>query len=194
MSSRRDRRLVLVGAVLLVLWLASEDAQALSPGGGAKAGHGSGRARVQTTRPKLGAQTGPGDVTVDVTSPKLRAPTAEELRKSEEGARLMRQRTTPPGTISASPELEQRHGRTPSGYNPEQARAQAPGIAAHLASKGPKAYSRNRLAEWQTVAALSADGKYGGSTRGALVYYGATKAPRPFVAPVATLPYHPPTA
>jgi hypothetical protein len=65
-------------------------------------------------------------------------------------------------------------------------------MAAHLTTKGPKAYDRSKLQAWQTLAGIRADGTYGGSSRGALVFYGALKAPRPFVAPYATLPYHRP--
>lgn len=122
-----------------------------------------------------------------------RGPTAASVNKSATRARAKRLAKTPSGTISASPELEKRsHGRTPAGYDPALARSRAPGIAALLAKKGPKAYDRAQLRAWQTLAGLRADGAYGGSTRGALVYYGVTDPPRPFVAPLATLPYVPP--
>lgn len=94
--------------------------------------------------------------------------------------------------VKASPELEPHRGSLPAGYDPAKARARARAIAAHLAKKGPASYSRVELRTWQTHAGLRADGLYGGSSRGALVYYGVSDPPRPFSAPVATLPYVPP--
>lgn len=134
----------------------------------------------------------------EINGPKKRAYTKAELdamraraqKRAEEQARQKLPRIE--GTVSASPELEHRHGQTPAGHDPLQARAQARGIAAHLTKKGPRAYSVSRLAIWQTYAGIRADGNYGGSTRGALIYYGAIEPPRPYVDPFATLPYHPP--
>jgi hypothetical protein len=136
----------------------------------------------------LAPGSGTGDGVIEVTSPTYYDPSADQLaamraRASERGD---------VGTVKASPELEPRHGQTPIGFDPDKARAQAPGIAALLATKGPKGYPRKRLSDWQTLAGLRPDGTYGGSTRGALVFYGVAKPPRPFVTPFATLPYHPP--
>jgi hypothetical protein len=44
---------------------------------------------------------------------------------------------------------------------------------------------------FQTAAGLKPDGVYGGGTRGALVYYGAPRAPAPLFAPTTTIPYSP---
>jgi hypothetical protein len=110
-----------------------------------------------------------------------------------EGVGTPARKTRPAGTVSASPELEPHHGPTlPPGYNPGMARAQAPAMAAHLARKGPRAYSRAKLEAWQRFAGLRVDGGYAGSTRGALVFYGVDDPPRPYGEPIATLPYHPP--
>lgn len=180
MSKRDNRNLLLVGALVLVLWMRSRD-------GDEADGYG-GTGRNFPTKKKLptakkNPRAGKNDGVIDVDKPKLRPPTDAERKAAKR----------PPGTVSASPELEARHGQTPAGYDASKARSQAQGIAAHLAAKGPKAYDRNRLAVWQTFAGIRADGTYGGSTRGALVFYGVQNPPRPFVAPYATLPYHPPT-
>lgn len=123
--------------------------------------------------------------------PRIRESTPEERARAK---RMRVEGDRPPGTISASPELEHRHGQTPSGFDPAQARARAQAIAAHLARRGPRAYSHDVLARWQVWAGIRADGTYGGSSRGALVWYGAEDPPRPFVAPYATLPYRPPNS
>lgn len=80
----------------------------------------------------------------------------------------------------------------PAGYDPAKARAGASAIASHLATKGPAGYSHAQLKIWQKQAALTADGVYGGSTRGALIAFGVKNPPRPFFQPVATIPYVPP--
>jgi hypothetical protein len=98
----------------------------------------------------------------------------------------------PAGGVKASPELEPNRGSPPAGYDPQKARAQARAIAAHLAKKGPASYSHQLLKTWQRQAALNPDGLYGGSSRGALIYFGVKDPPRPFFKPVATLPYVPP--
>jgi hypothetical protein len=61
-----------------------------------------------------------------------------------------------------------------------------------LAKKGPAGYSHEQLKIWQRQAALTPDGVYGGSTRGALIAFGVKDPPRPFFKPVATIPYVPP--
>lgn len=65
-------------------------------------------------------------------------------------------------------------------------------MAAHLATKGPASYSRSQLAIWQRHAGEKADGLYGGTTRGALIYYGVKDPPRPFFKPTNTVTYKPP--
>lgn len=201
--NRGGRTLLVAGLLLL---LASSSASAAGGTGGGGDGGGLGK-RPKLPKP-LGAPpasstsstsstgtgrglapgSGSGDGVIEVTSPTYYDPSPDQLaamraRASERGD---------VGTVKASPELEPRHGQTPIGFDPDKARAQAPGIAALLATKGPKGYPRKRLADWQTLAGLRSDGEYGGSTRGALVFYGVAKPPRPFKAPFATLPYHPP--
>ena len=98
----------------------------------------------------------------------------------------------PVATVKAAPVLEPNRGSTPAGYDPVKARSRARALAAHLAKKGPAGYSHEELRSWQVQAAITPDGKYGGSARGALIHYGVKDPPRPFFAPVATLPYIPP--
>ncbi len=166
------------------------------------------RARIKTRKAKKGEAS--GVPIIDVYGPAKREPTAEELARLTPAQRAAYEKRAakkraadtkkappkskkPAGTISASPELEPHHGPTlPAGYDPAKARARAPVIAAHLAAKGPKAYSRSMLKDWQRYAGLRVDGIYAGSTRGALIFYGVPNPPRPFGQPVATLPYHPP--
>jgi murein L,D-transpeptidase YcbB/YkuD len=59
-----------------------------------------------------------------------------------------------------------------------------------MASKGRKYdYSRPLVKEFQTAAGIASDGIYGGTTRGALLYFGASRAPAPLFAPTSTVPY-----
>lgn len=173
----RDQKLLLIGLVLVLV---------LSGGtsGGSDGALFGGTSKTKA-KPTAKKKTAP---ILDVTGPKMRPATPAE--KAAAAAQYGPPR--PPATVSASPELELRHGRTPAGYQPASARAQAQEVAAHLTTKGPRAYERGKLMAWQKLAGIRADGSYGGSTRGALVFYGALKAPRPFVAPYATLPYHRP--
>lgn len=96
------------------------------------------------------------------------------------------------GSVKASPVLEPGRGTPPAGYDPAKAKTRARAIAANLAKKGRTSYSHADLKSWQLQAGLTADGLYGGSTRGALIYFGVADPPRPFSPPVATLPYVPP--
>jgi hypothetical protein len=102
--------------------------------------------------------------------------------------------TTEGPTNNVSPVLQPRPQgpQIPAGYDPAKARAGAPAIASHLAKKGPAGYSHEQLKIWQRQAALTPDGVYGGSTRGALIAFGVKSPPRPFFQPVATIPYVPP--
>lgn len=154
-------------------------------------------------RAPKGTKGAKGAPVIEVKGPKVRPATAAErdAAAKKKAAKKPGQRVEgdtpprrkPPGTVSASPELEPHHGPShPPGYDPAQARARAPAIAALLARKGPKAYPRAALAEWQRLAGIRVDGEYAGSTRGALVHYGVDDPPRPFGQPYATLPYHPP--
>lgn len=88
---------------------------------------------------------------------------------------------TPPRT--APP----RAGVTPG--DAAQARRLAPRVRHDLATRGRQRYDRALLTQFQSAAGIPADGLYGGVTRGALIYYGETSAPRPYVAPLETVPY-----
>jgi len=83
----------------------------------------------------------------------------------------------------------------PVGYSPALAKALAPKIEAELRALTAKGqaynYSRPNMRAFQTAAGLKPDGVYGGGTRGALVYYGAPRAPAPLFAPTTTIPYSP---
>lgn len=189
-TEKRARAITFVALFALIYWTTSRaNAQARSGvpfGSGTQREPGQDRKKLTKKSTKTKQQPSGGGV-IDVDSPRKRPATEAEKKRAQQ--QLAKR---PPGTVSASPELEPRHGQTPAGYDPGKARAQAQGIAAHLAAKGPRAYDRNRLAQWQTLCGVRADGVYGGSTRGALVHYGVSNPPRPFVAPYATLPYHPP--
>lgn len=78
------------------------------------------------------------------------------------------------------------------GYDPDSARRGAKSLASHLKRTGRAGYDRRLLRAWQTKAGLKSDGIYGGETRGALLYYGASDAPQPFFKPTNTIPYTPP--
>lgn len=147
---------------------------------------------------------------IDVSSPKVVQTSAAELkamqkrvadriaaeknRASAAAKEVVKNpaKVPPLPSVKASPVLEPNRGSSPAGYDPVKARARARAIAAHLAKKGPSSYSHAELQTWQRQAGLTADGKYGGSSRGALIYFGVKDPPRPFFAPVATLPYVPP--
>lgn len=82
----------------------------------------------------------------------------------------------------------------PPGYDPAAARRMAPQLARHLQSKGRSGYDRPMVRSFQTKAAITSDGIYGGATRGALLYFGApaNDTPAPFFPPLATAVYVPP--
>lgn len=183
--TKAERNKLIVGAVVLFLW------SRLGSGGGGKGGSTS-AAQKQPTKAAGARKDGPG--IIDVKSPKLRPATPDELRRfGPRSSTKKRSVEVGAATISASPVLEPHHGPTlPAGYDPAKARAQAPAIAAHLARRGPRAYSHELLARWQRWAGITPDGQYAGSSRGALVAFGCEDPPRPFGAPWATLPYHPP--
>ncbi|UJR87307.1 MULTISPECIES: peptidoglycan-binding domain-containing protein [Sandaracinus] len=71
------------------------------------------------------------------------------------------------------------------------ARRLAPQMGAEIARQG-FVYSRQKLQRFQRAAGLQADGLYGGTTRGALVYFGVRNAPAPLFAPRETVSYQPP--
>jgi hypothetical protein len=145
---------------------------------------------VSSTR--LAATSAPAARPATAAAP-VRAPAAQPLgRAVQQQAAQPKPPAQPAGSVKASPELEPNHGSPPAGYSPATARSRAPAIASHLAKKGRAGYSRPELKSWQQQAGLHADGVYGGSSRGALIYFGVKDPPRPFFAPVATLPYVPP--
>jgi peptidoglycan hydrolase-like protein with peptidoglycan-binding domain len=78
----------------------------------------------------------------------------------------------------------------PPGYDRAKAKARARDVSAHLKKQG-RAYDKSILKSWQTQAGIGADGLYGPHSRNALVYYGATDAPAPFVKGTEK-PYVPP--
>lgn len=172
---------VLIGvAALWLLAVADWGGEGIGSGGPHKA-------RAKSLAGTQRKATRRGASVIDVDSPKVRTATAAER------ATYAKKRPADAGTLSASPVLEPHRGpRIPSGYNPDQATVRAPAMAAYLAKKGPRAYSHEELAAWQRLAGIADDGNYGGSTRGALVFYGVVDPPRPFSAPFATLPFHPP--
>lgn len=183
---------IVIGALALALmWshdaeAAREQGKKVPLGKGKKPGQGS-RATLPAKKRTTTQHQSP---VIDVDSPKKKQLTPAELDAMRKRADASKKA----GTVPASPELEPRHGRTPPGYAPDKARASAREIAALLAKKGPKAYDHHKLFVWQTWAGLRPDGEYGGSTRGALVFFGVPDPPRPFSAPYATLPYAPPSA
>jgi hypothetical protein len=118
---------------------------------------------------------------------------AAKVAAKKPAAKVASKPASPAGTVKAAPVLESHNrGSTPAGYDPVKARSRARALAAYLAKKGPAGYSHDELKSWQLQAAITPDGKYGGSARGALIFYGVKDPPRPFFAPVATLPYIPP--
>lgn len=81
----------------------------------------------------------------------------------------------------------------PAGFNLELARSLAPRVATDVRSKKYD-YSRDLMKQFQLAAGLTADGAYGGGTRGALVYFGQNAAPKPLFKPTQTQSYRPPGA
>jgi hypothetical protein len=104
---------------------------------------------------------------------------------------------TPTPTPTPTPPLPAPAPRPPTpGFDPALARELAPQIERHLRqaiAKGNKyGYSRALVKRFQAAAALRVDGHYGGATRGALLYFGAIRAPKPFFKPTHTIKYTPP--
>lgn len=69
------------------------------------------------------------------------------------------------------------------------ARRMAPSLAQHLSRAGRAGYDRRLVRTFQQKAGLTQDGIYGGSTRGALLYFGGSAAPAPFFPPLETIPF-----
>jgi hypothetical protein len=82
--------------------------------------------------------------------------------------------------------------QTPAGYDPAAARRGARALVNHLKRAGKANYDRRLLEAWQRQAGLVPDRIYGGSTRGALLHYGASDAPAPFFKPFDTVQFVPP--
>lgn len=93
--------------------------------------------------------------------------------------------TLPPAPTAAA-------RRAPEGYNPAEAKRLAQPTSDHLAAMKVARYSRDRVKAFQRAAGITADGFYGGGTRGALQFYGAQRVPNPFFKPVQTVTYVPP--
>ena len=87
---------------------------------------------------------------------------------------------------------------SPATFNEAQARALAPRVAYNLRNRGSRRYDHDLLRRFQRAAGLDADGLYGGSTRGALIYFGVRNPPSPFVRTAGhgreTVTYQPPRA
>lgn len=87
---------------------------------------------------------------------------------------------------------------SPSTFNEAQARELAPRVAYNLRNRGSRRYDHDLLRRFQRAAGLDADGLYGGSTRGALIYFGVRNPPSPFVRTAGhgreTVTYQPPRA
>lgn len=86
----------------------------------------------------------------------------------------------------------------PGTFNEAQARELAPRTAYNLRNRGSRRYDHDLLRRFQRAAGLEADGLYGGSTRGALIYFGVRNPPSPFVRTAGhgreTVTYQPPRA
>lgn len=82
----------------------------------------------------------------------------------------------------------------PAGYDPDGARKMAASLSQHLTRAGRPGYDRRLLRTFQTKAGIKPDGIYGGSSRGALLFFGASNAPAPFFPPLETVPYRGPTS
>ncbi|HKY36467.1 MAG TPA: hypothetical protein VJN18_11040 [Polyangiaceae bacterium] len=76
----------------------------------------------------------------------------------------------------------------PAGFDAKKARNMAKQVTANIDSKG-KNYSNSLLREFQKAAGITADGLYGGGSRGALIFYGIARPPQPLFKPTATAPY-----
>lgn len=86
----------------------------------------------------------------------------------------------------------------PQGYDPILAKTLAAQVEADLRASIQKNkrydYNRDLMKRFQIAAGLTPDGIYGGGTRGAMLYYGRTRAPSPLFKPTNTIPYTPPVA
>jgi murein L,D-transpeptidase YcbB/YkuD len=79
----------------------------------------------------------------------------------------------------------------PTGYNPTLARTLARQVVTDVRSKSYN-YNRTLVSQFQAAAGIKVDGIYGGSTVGAMKYFGADRAPKALFAPYGEVPYTPP--
>lgn len=79
------------------------------------------------------------------------------------------------------------------GYDPATARRLAPALASNVVQRKYN-YDRKLAKQFQTAAGLDADGAYGGSSVGALRYFGIANPPRALFKPLAEQPYAPPSS
>jgi peptidoglycan hydrolase-like protein with peptidoglycan-binding domain len=114
----------------------------------------------------------------------------EQQRKDAEKAKADEKHA--PTKVQDAPSPRADTPTLPAGYDPARARAMARSVANHLANRKIAGYARELVREFQRACGITADGIYGGHTRGALIYFGASNPPRPFFVPTDTLPYVPP--
>lgn len=89
----------------------------------------------------------------------------------------------PPPQSTAAPSEQ-----PPAGFNPATARKLAKAVANNITNKGAN-YSHEQLRSFQRAAGIDADGLYGGSSRGALIFFGVPRPPATLFKPTATVPY-----
>lgn len=89
---------------------------------------------------------------------------------------------TPPQSTAAPSE------QPPAGFNPTTARKLAKAVANNITNKGAN-YSHEQLRSFQRAAGIDADGLYGGSSRGALIFFGVPRPPATLFKPTQTVPY-----
>ncbi len=69
----------------------------------------------------------------------------------------------------------------PTPINLELARREAPTLAQHLRKRGKAGYSRQLVTDFQKHAGIKPDGVYGPYTRSALIHFGVSDPPAPFI-------------
>ena len=100
--------------------------------------------------------------------------------------------TSPPAASAPEPAPPERPPQPIEGeLDLSLARRLAPQVAEDIRTRS-YSYSRQRLRDFQRAAGLTADGQYGGASRGALVFFGVRDAPRALFAPTRTVRYQPP--
>ena len=76
----------------------------------------------------------------------------------------------------------------PAGFNVPSAKKLAKQVAQNINEKG-RLYSNKLLKDFQVAAGITADGLYGGGSRGALIALGIPRPPQPLFKPTDTKPY-----